>query len=37
MLLDTGNKNIYGLGVGIATLFKIFGHFLFEWRQDHPI
>jgi hypothetical protein len=30
MLLDTRNKNMYGLGVGILTVFKIFGHFLFK-------
>jgi hypothetical protein len=30
MLLDTRNKNIYGLGVGISTVFEIFGHFLFR-------
>jgi hypothetical protein len=28
MLLDTRNKNIYGLGLGISTVFKIFGDFL---------
>jgi hypothetical protein len=28
MLLDTRNKDIYGLGVGISTVFEIFGHFL---------
>jgi hypothetical protein len=29
MLLDTKNKNKYGLGVGISTVFEIFSHFLF--------
>jgi hypothetical protein len=29
MLLDTRNKNIHGLGVGILTLFKIFSKFPF--------
>jgi hypothetical protein len=36
MLLVKRNKNIYGLGVGISTVFKKYGHFLFkgvEW--DH--
>jgi hypothetical protein len=37
MPLDTRNKNIHGLGVGILTIFKLFGHFLFEGGQDqHP-
>jgi hypothetical protein len=26
-----------GLGVGISTVFKILGHFLFQVGQDHPI
>jgi CRISPR/Cas system CMR-associated protein Cmr3 (group 5 of RAMP superfamily) len=30
MLLDTRNKNIHGLGVGISTIFQIFGHFLYQ-------
>jgi hypothetical protein len=29
MLLNTRNKNIYGLGVGISTVFKIFSNFNF--------
>jgi hypothetical protein len=29
MFLDTRNKNIYGLGMGISIVFKIFSHFLF--------
>jgi hypothetical protein len=39
MLLDTRNKNIYGLGVGISTVFKILWHFLFKGggEQDHPV
>jgi hypothetical protein len=37
MLLDTRNKNIYGLGVGISTVFKILGYLLFKGEQDHPI
>ena len=36
MPLDTRNKNTYGLGVGILTIFKLFVHFLFEGSQDHP-
>lgn len=32
---DIRNKNIYGLVVGISTVFKIFGHFLFEVGRDH--
>lgn len=35
MPLDTRNKNIYGLGVGILTIFKLFVHFLFEGGHDH--
>jgi hypothetical protein len=30
LLLDARNKNIYGWGVGISTVFEIFGHFLFK-------
>jgi hypothetical protein len=30
MFLDTRNKSMYGLGVGISTVFEILGHFLFE-------
>jgi hypothetical protein len=39
MFLDTINKNIhvYGLGLGISTVFKILGHLLFKGGQDHPI
>jgi hypothetical protein len=37
MFLDTENKNMYGLGVGIATVFQIFGHFLIKGRRDHPV
>jgi hypothetical protein len=29
LLLDTRNKNIYSLGVGISTVFKIFSYFNF--------
>jgi hypothetical protein len=36
MLLDTRNKNIYSLGVGISTVFEIFWHFLFRGGWDHP-
>jgi hypothetical protein len=36
MLLDTRNKNIYGLGVGISTVFKILGHFLFKGDKTTP-
>jgi hypothetical protein len=36
MLLDTRNKNIHGLRVGISTVFKILGYFLFKGGQDHP-
>jgi hypothetical protein len=35
LLLDTRSKNIYGLGVGISTVFKIFGHILYQGGQDH--
>jgi hypothetical protein len=34
MLLDIRNKNIYGLGVGISTVFEIFGHFLYQERGE---
>jgi hypothetical protein len=37
MSLDTRNKNIYGLGLGISTVFKIFGYFLFNERWAHPL
>jgi hypothetical protein len=30
MLLDTRNKNIYSLGVGILVVFEILRHFLFK-------
>ena len=30
MLLNARNKNIYGLGVGISTVFKIFSYFPFK-------
>jgi hypothetical protein len=30
MFLDTRNKNMYALGVGISTVFKIAKHFLFD-------
>jgi hypothetical protein len=30
MFFDTRNKNMYGLGVGITTVFKIAEHFLFK-------
>jgi hypothetical protein len=33
MFLDTRNKNMYGLGVGISTVFKIAEHFLFNGRR----
>jgi hypothetical protein len=36
ILLDTRNKNIHGLGVGISTVLKILRRFLFKGRQDHP-
>jgi hypothetical protein len=29
MLLDIRNKNVYSLGVGISTVFKIFSYFNF--------
>jgi hypothetical protein len=37
MLLDTRNKNIHGLGVGISTVFEKFGHFLYKGEQDHSV
>jgi hypothetical protein len=36
MFLDTWNKNMYGLGVGISLVFEILGHFLFKDVWDHP-
>jgi hypothetical protein len=36
MLLDTRNKNIYGLDVGISREFKIFVHFLFKEDDTTP-
>lgn len=35
-LQDSRKKNIYGLGAGISTVFKIFRHFPFEWGE-HPL
>jgi hypothetical protein len=29
---DTRIKDMYGLGVGISTVFEILGHFLFKGR-----
>jgi hypothetical protein len=38
MFLDTRNKNIYGLGEGISTVFEIAKNFLFKGtRRNHPI
>jgi hypothetical protein len=37
MLLDTRNKNIYGLGVGISMNFEIIGHFLLKGGWDHHV
>jgi hypothetical protein len=37
MFLDKGNKKMYGLGVGISTVFEISHHFLFQGERDHPI
>jgi CRISPR/Cas system CMR-associated protein Cmr3 (group 5 of RAMP superfamily) len=37
MLLDTRNKNTYGLRVGISTVFEIFGHFLFRRGRDYLV
>jgi hypothetical protein len=36
MFLDTENKNMYGLGVGISKVFQIFGHFLFNGGGAGP-
>jgi hypothetical protein len=30
MILDTRNKNVYGLWVSISTVFEIFGNFLLK-------
>lgn len=37
-LQDSRKKNIYGLGAGISTVFKIFRHFPFEGGggSEHP-
>jgi hypothetical protein len=37
MSLDTRIKDMYGLGIGISTVFEILGHFLFKGGQNHPI
>jgi hypothetical protein len=34
---DSRIKGMYGLWVGISTVFQILGHFLFKGEQDHPI
>jgi hypothetical protein len=36
MVLETRNKNMYGLGVGISTVFENFGHFLFNGDGTTP-
>jgi hypothetical protein len=36
MFLDTRNKNMYGLRVGISTVFEIFRHFLFKEDGTTP-
>jgi hypothetical protein len=36
MLLHTRNKNMYGLGVGISTVFEKCGHFLFKGGGSGP-
>jgi hypothetical protein len=36
MLLDTETKMVYGLGVGISTVFVILGHFLFKGDRAIP-
>jgi hypothetical protein len=39
MLLEIRNKNVYSLGVGISTIFKIFSklNFLGGWEIDHGV
>jgi hypothetical protein len=37
MLLDTRNKNIYGLRVEMSAVVEIFGQFLFRGGWDHPV
>jgi hypothetical protein len=37
MLLDTINKNIYGLGVEISMIFEILGYFLFKEERGHHV
>jgi hypothetical protein len=37
LLLDTRNKNIYGLGVGISVVFEILQNFLFKGGWDYNI
>jgi hypothetical protein len=36
MLLDTRNKNMYGLRVGTSTAFEKFGHSLFKGDETTP-
>jgi hypothetical protein len=36
MFLDTRNKNMYGLGVGISTVFEITEYFLFKGGTEPP-
>jgi hypothetical protein len=36
MLLDTRNKIIYGLGVGISMVFEILIHFMFMGDRTTP-
>jgi hypothetical protein len=37
MLPGTRNKNIYGLRMGISTVFKILGHLLFKGGRGHAV
>jgi hypothetical protein len=36
MFLDTRNKNMYGLGVGISTVFEIAEYFLVKGKAEPP-
>jgi CRISPR/Cas system CMR-associated protein Cmr3 (group 5 of RAMP superfamily) len=33
----TQETRIHGSGVGISTVFEIFGHFLYQEGQDHSV
>jgi hypothetical protein len=37
MFLETANKNMFGVELGIPTAFETLGHILFTGDLDHPV